>query len=286
MAALSSENPSPQELLEAAESEAATSFPWASAELELDAKSHFWQKPSVTYQRYIVVNKTKLEGIRTGREVDSALVSNGAATLKKGTIVESDHESWAIKTPDLRVHLIILMKGGEAEGWYGGWVSFRGLAPCDADGNRFEPPATLTLETARTIQRNFERGFKQVSVQRAIAEVRAAHPGTNPFREHVDEIWMKVRAPAISRLGFGQTTKDWNAWNARPHDYDVEGQRADGSVGENPMTKEENEGLMKNHNRIVALMRGSDPASAGTEDAQEDDGNPTSYAMQMPSFDF
>ena len=277
-------NASPVELLTCAEEEAAKHYPFASAEIELDAKSHFWEKPGVTYSRYVVTSKKAL--IRNGREIDTELVSNGPSSLKRGAIVESDHESWAIKSPDLRVHLILLMRGGEAEGWYGGWVSFKNLALVDERGERIKAPATLTLESSRTVQKHFERGFKQVSVQRAIAEVRKAHPGTNAFREHVADVWMKVRAPAIARLGFNQTKKAWDDWNSRPHDYDVEGQRADGTVGDNPMTKEEHEGLMKNHNRIVALMRGNDPASAGVEDEQEDDGNPTSYAMQMPKFDF
>ena len=148
------------------------------------------------------------------------------------------------------------------------------------DGAPLEPPAVLSLEHAQTIQKNFERGFKQCAVQRAIREVRAAHPATADFRAHVGEVWMKVRGPAIARLGFPQTVAGWDAWNSRPHEYD------EGREGGTPMTKQENEGLMKNHNRIIKLMSGADPASAGAEDEHADDGNPTSYAFQMPSFDF
>ena len=60
----------------------------------------------------------------------------------------------------------------------------------------------------------------------------------------------------------------------------------EGREGGRPMTKAENEGLMKNHNRIIKLMSGTDPASAGAEDDHGADGTPTTYAFAMPSFDF
>lgn len=278
MAATTEKDPAPMELMAAADAEMQRDYSFAAAEAEIDSPSHFWIKPNVKFTKYVVTSK-KLQ-LRCGRELSSKPVESGPGILKRGAIVESDHESWAIQTPDLRLHVILPKAGGEAEGWYGGWCSFKGVMPLGDDGKPVEPPAVLTLEDAKTIQKHFERGFKQCAIQRAIKDVRAAHPGTADFRANVAATWMKVRGPAIARLGFPQSAAGWDAWHARPHEYD------EGREGGRPMTKAENEGLMKNHNRIIKLMSGTDPASAGAEDDHGADGTPTTYAFAMPSFDF
>ena len=115
LSALTMKDPSPHELMEAAREEIARDYAFAVAEDEIDSPSHFWIKPAVAYKKYVVTSKKRM--LRRGRELSSDAVESGASILKRGAVVESDHESWAVQTPDLRVHLILPKKGGESEGW-------------------------------------------------------------------------------------------------------------------------------------------------------------------------
>ena len=115
LSALTAKDPSPHELMEAAREEIARDYAFAVAEDEIDSPSHFWIKPAVAYKKYVVTSKKLM--LRRGRELSSDAVESGASILKRGAVVESDHESWAVQTPDLRVHLILPKKGGESEGW-------------------------------------------------------------------------------------------------------------------------------------------------------------------------
>ena len=73
--------------------------------------------PSGATRSRTLVQLVAQGGLRRGRELSSDAVESGASILKRGAVVESDHESWAVQTPDLRVHLILPKKGGESEGW-------------------------------------------------------------------------------------------------------------------------------------------------------------------------
>ena len=76
------------------------------------------------------------------------------------------------------------------------------------DGTPLEPPAVLSLEHAQTIQKNFERGFKQCAVQRAIKEANAkmeqlsaAIQKATPLWQRVERSWKVLsRVKNVSRL--------------------------------------------------------------------------------------
>ena len=52
MSAMDQADPSPAELMECAQEEIKKSFPWATADMELDVPSHFWVKPNWKYTKF------------------------------------------------------------------------------------------------------------------------------------------------------------------------------------------------------------------------------------------
>ena len=74
------------------------------------------------------------------------------------------------------------------------------------------------------------------------------------FRQALDLIYMKVRGPALIRLGYTPNTKGLNEYMATVDPDDEVHNYA-------KLSDEDHKAIMDAHNRIVALMGGQNPAN-------------------------
>ena len=78
----------------------------------------------------------------------------------------------------------------------------------------------VTFAQSRIIQTGWEEGYRQLSVQKAIAEAiaRGAKEGKS-YRESCDEVWMHVRGPPLAKMGFAASTAGLDHFMGLPRDY-------------------------------------------------------------------
>lgn len=181
------------------------------------------------------------------RASGSGVVGSSGLIYENGDELYGDEESWSVSDPNLRVHVYALNKVQPSMGFLQGWVNFVDLLPLDENG---EPPLRAPVSDfsiQRKIQDYFEDGYYQLSVCRAISQGIKAKPQGMTLRQALDLIFMKVRGPALIKLGYTPNTKGLNEYMASIND--------DYST----LSDDDFAALMDAHNRIVALMGGLDP---------------------------
>lgn len=183
------------------------------------------------------------------RAQTSGYVGGTSVVFDNGEMIVGDDESWAVEDANLRVHVYVPNKVQPSMGYLQGWVNFIDLVPLDAEGN---PPVKAPVSDyaiQRKIQNYFEDGYYQLSLCRAIQQGITERPEGMSFRQALDLIYMKVRGPALIKLGYMPTTKGLNEYMNSRYSGD------DYSDLDEARYKE----LIDAHNRIVALMGGQDP---------------------------
>ena len=84
------------------------------------------------------------------------------------------------------------MKNPSMPGYLMGWVNFVEMEPL-RDGQRYPQPAVVDYAQQRTIQEWFERGYRQIAVQRAICNTQ--HQNVRPDTESSKRIFLSARTP-------------------------------------------------------------------------------------------
>ena len=203
-------------------------------------------------KKYLIRNLAKgAEGVQvySRRAKNSNHVGSAGLIFNNGEVIVGDDESWAVEDPNLRVHVYVPNKVQPSMGYLQGWVNFVDLVPLDDEGN---PPVKAPVSDyaiQRKIQDYFMDGYYQLSLCRAIKQGISERPEGMTFRQALDLIYMKVRGPALIKLGYKPTTKGLNEYMDSRYSGD------DYSDLDDARYKE----LIDAHNRIVALMGGQDP---------------------------
>ena len=168
-----------------------------------------------------------------------------------GAVVEGTREEWSADKPSLMVHLAS-----------GSVVPFSELTPLTDAGAPIPKLTTVTLAEATKIQTEYERGYRQPPVMKAIkdarAEAMAKKLDQQQMRDHLAPIYLTVRAPMLARRGFPQTEEGMTAFEALTREYTVDGKHTSKPKSDLPL--DELNGLVSRNKRVVALMNGEDPA--------------------------
>ncbi|KAL1500490.1 hypothetical protein AB1Y20_013147 [Prymnesium parvum] len=181
------------------------------------------------------------------RRAAGSTILMGGATCDNGEVILGDEESWSVADPNLRVHVYVPNKVQPSMGYLQGWVNYMDLLPLDEDGNPPVRARVSDFKIQRQIQDYFEDGYYQLSVCRAIKKGIKEKPDAMTFRQALDLVYMKVRGPALIKLGYEPSNKGLAEYMASV-DSDYSG-----------LNDSDYAALINAHNRIVALMGGQDP---------------------------
>jgi len=207
-----------------------------------------------TLKKYRIRNlNSDTISVQVKRSSNSASVGSAGLSFSNGEIIVGDDESWSVDDPTLRVHVYVQNKVQPSMGYFQGWVNYVDLIPLDEEG---EPPRVLLDEkgnssyaTQRKIQEYFMDGYYQLSLCRAIKQGITEKPDGMTFRQALDLIYMKVRGPALIKLGYMPNNKGLAEYMATVDSAEYV-----------HLSDDEYKAIIDDHNRIVALMGGQNPS--------------------------
>ena len=231
--------------------------------------------PSATQKYKVRVRDPKVTGIdlRSRRAENSGKPAGGTLpALENGEIVVGDEVSWSTEDPNLNVHIYVVNAAAPSMGYIQGWVHFNDLVPLNEDGSEkhiANPVSDYKIQ--RQIQEYFEEGYFQLSVIRAIKNGITNKPDNYTFRQWLDLIYMKVRGPALIKLGYYPNNKGLDEYMATVYTGDNYSHLSD----------EDYVLLTDAHNRIVQLMGGNDPGRIPDAMAQRKAGQTVDMASAL-----